>query len=115
VLAVVIVIICFTQWNRWQGEARYQTTDDAYLQTDLTPLSAQVQGYVRAVPVQDYDHVRAGQLIVEIVDDNYRATVAQAQANPSGPWCRWLGYLAARSAQPSSPPRRWCANSAPPT
>jgi membrane fusion protein (multidrug efflux system) len=81
VLAAAILVICFTQWNRWEGEARYQTTDDAYLQTDLTPLSAQVSGYVRTVPVQDFDHVHAGQLIVEIVDDNYRATVAQAQAN----------------------------------
>jgi membrane fusion protein (multidrug efflux system) len=81
VLAAVILILCFTQWNRWEGQARYQTTDDAFLQTNLTPLSAQVPGYVRAVPVQDYDHVRAGQLIVEIVDDNYRADLARAQAN----------------------------------
>jgi membrane fusion protein (multidrug efflux system) len=81
VLAAVILIVCFTQWNRWEGDARYQTTDDAYLQTDLTPLSAQVSGYVRAVPVQDFDHVRAGQLIVQIEDDNYRATRAQVDAN----------------------------------
>src|SRR5271156_6246386 len=81
VVAAIIVIVCFTHWNRWQGEARYQTTDDAYLQTDLTPLSAQVSGYVRAVPVQDFAQVRAGQVIVEIVDDNYRATVAEAAAN----------------------------------
>ena len=43
-----------SQWNRWEGEARCQTTDDAYLQADLTPLSAQIPGYVQAVPVQDY-------------------------------------------------------------
>jgi membrane fusion protein (multidrug efflux system) len=81
VLAAAVLFICFTQWNRWEGEARYQTTDDAYLATDLTPLSAQVAGYVQAVPVQDYAHVQAGQLIVQINDDNYRATVAQAKAN----------------------------------
>jgi membrane fusion protein, multidrug efflux system len=81
VLAAIILVVCFTQRNRWEGEARYQTTDDAYLQSDLTPLSAQVSGYVRTVPVQDFDRVRAGQLIVEIVDDNYRAAQAQADAN----------------------------------
>jgi membrane fusion protein (multidrug efflux system) len=81
VLVAVILIVCFTQWNRWQGEERYQTTDDAYLQTNLTPLSAQVSGYVRTVPVQDFAPVRAGQLIVQIVDDNYRATLAQTAAN----------------------------------
>ncbi|MEJ0065181.1 MAG: MFS transporter [Caulobacteraceae bacterium] len=31
--------------------------------------------------VQDFDRVRAGQLVAEIVDDDYRATVAQAAAN----------------------------------
>jgi membrane fusion protein (multidrug efflux system) len=81
VLAALILIFCFTRWDRWEGEARYQTTDDAYLQTDLTPLSAQVAGYVQSVPVTDYDHVRAGQLIVQIDASNYRASVAQAQAN----------------------------------
>jgi len=79
-VAAAIVYICFSRWNQWEGEARYQTTDDAYLQTDLTPLSAQVSGYVRSVPVQDYDHVHTGQLIVAIDDDNYRALVAQARA-----------------------------------
>ena len=80
-VAALIIVVCFTQWNRWEGAARYQTTDDAYLQSDLTPLSAQISGYVRDVPVQDYADVRAGQVIVAIVDDNYRALVAQAQAN----------------------------------
>ncbi len=83
-LAAVILFLCFTQWNRWEGEQRYQSTDDAYLQSNLTPLSAQVAGYVRAVPVQDFAHVRAGQLIVQIVDDNYRASVAEAKANIAG-------------------------------
>jgi len=80
VLAAAIVWVCYTRWNQWEGAARYQTTDDAYLQTDLTPLSAQVSGYVRSVPVDDFDHVAAGQLIVAIDDDNYRALVAQASA-----------------------------------
>jgi membrane fusion protein (multidrug efflux system) len=81
VAAAAIVVIFVSQWNRWEGEARHQTTDDAYLQSDLTPLSAKVPGYVRAVPVQDFDHVRAGQTIVEIEDDDYRASVAQAESN----------------------------------
>jgi membrane fusion protein (multidrug efflux system) len=81
VIAFLILVICLTQWDRWEGEARYQSTDDAYLQTDLTPLSAQVSGYVSAVPVQDYQPVRAGQLIAKIDDRDYRAALAQADAN----------------------------------
>ncbi len=81
VLAALIIYLCVTRWNRWQGEARYQRTDDAYLQTNLTPLSAQISGYVAQVPVQDYDHVKVGQTIVLIDDSAYRANVAQADAN----------------------------------
>jgi membrane fusion protein (multidrug efflux system) len=80
VAAVLVLVICATQWNRWEGAARYQTTDDAYLQTNLTPLSAQIAGYVQDVPVQDYDHVKAGQLIVQIDDAPYKAALAQAVA-----------------------------------
>jgi len=80
VLAALVLIICATQWNSWEGSRRYQSTDDAYIQTNLTPLSAQISGYVQDVPVQDYDHVRAGQVIVQIADDQYKAALAQAAA-----------------------------------
>jgi membrane fusion protein (multidrug efflux system) len=40
-----------------------------------------VSGYVRDMPAQDFERVRAGQVLVEIVDSDYRATVAQAEAN----------------------------------
>jgi len=83
-VAAAIVYVFFTQWNRWQGEERYQTSTDAYLQTNLTPLAAQVPGYVSSVPVQDYATVSAGQVIAEIVDSDYRARVAQAEAGVSG-------------------------------
>jgi membrane fusion protein (multidrug efflux system) len=79
-LAALVLILCATQWDRWEGEQRFQSTNDANLQTDLTPLAAQVAGYVRAEPVQDFQPVQAGQLIVQIDDDDYRAAVAQAQA-----------------------------------
>lgn len=80
VLAAAIIYVCFTQWNRWEGEQRYQVTDDAYLQTNLTPLAAQVAGYIATVPVQDYEAVKAGQVIATIEDDTYTAAVARAQA-----------------------------------
>ena len=81
VLAGGLIFFLSTRWNSWEGSSPRQTTDDAYLQSDLTPISAKVPGYVRSVLVQDYEHVRAGQVIARIVDDDYRATVAQAEAN----------------------------------
>jgi membrane fusion protein (multidrug efflux system) len=81
VAAAAILVVVTTRWNRWQGAAGWQGTDDAYLQSDLTPISARVAGYVRSVPVNDFDRVRAGQLVAQIVDDDYRAAAAQAEAS----------------------------------
>jgi membrane fusion protein (multidrug efflux system) len=65
IVAVGILVIVTTRWNRWQGGAGWQITDDAYLQTDLTPIAAKVAGYVGDVPVQDYQHVQRGQLLAQ--------------------------------------------------
>jgi len=81
VLAGLIALWFATQWTRWEGAEARQTTDDAYLQSDLTPLSARVPGYVRSVPVQDYQRVHAGQVVAQLVDDDYRAAVAQSRAD----------------------------------
>jgi membrane fusion protein, multidrug efflux system len=80
IVAIGIIIVVSTNWTRWEGGAGWQRTNDAYLQADLTPISAKVAGYVRELPIQDYEHVRKGQLLAQLVDDDYRATVAQAEA-----------------------------------
>jgi membrane fusion protein (multidrug efflux system) len=81
VVAIAIILIVTTNWTRWEGGPGWQKTNDAYLQADLTPISARVAGYVRELPIQDYEHVHKGQVIAQLVDDDYRAAVAQAEAN----------------------------------
>jgi membrane fusion protein (multidrug efflux system) len=81
IFALAILVIVSTRWTRWEGNAEWQSTDDAYLQADLTPIAAKVAGYVRALPVQDFDRVRAGDVLAQIVDDDYRAAVAQLEAS----------------------------------
>src|SRR5690348_5153867 len=81
IAAGVIVVLFATQWDRWVGLAVRQITDDAYVRGDITPLSAQVEGYVRRVPVEDFQRVKQGELLVQIEDDDYRARVAQAEAD----------------------------------
>jgi membrane fusion protein, multidrug efflux system len=78
--ALGVLVLITTRWNRWESNARRQSTDDAYLQSDLTPIAAKVAGYVRTMPVQDFERVHAGQVLAELVDDDYRATVDQLAA-----------------------------------
>jgi membrane fusion protein (multidrug efflux system) len=80
-LAMALVIGIATNWNSWVGSPGAQWTDDAYLQSDLTPLSALVSGPVTRVAVDDYQAVKAGDLLVEIDRRTYEAQLTQAEAN----------------------------------
>jgi membrane fusion protein (multidrug efflux system) len=80
-LAAALASLVIVNWNRWVGLAGAQWTDDAYLQADLTPLSAQVAGRISKVLVNDFQTVREGDLLVEIDDAPFRAQLDQAEAN----------------------------------
>ena len=67
-------------WNRFVGGGSTQRTDDAYLRADITPLSTRVSGSVAQVAVSDYQRVKAGDLLVQLKDDDFKAQVAQAEA-----------------------------------
>jgi membrane fusion protein (multidrug efflux system) len=79
-MAAAIVVLITGNWNRWIGEHASQETDDAYLRADLTPLSTKAAGVVAAVAVSDYQAVNAGDLLVQLRDDDFRAQVQQAEA-----------------------------------
>ena len=63
----------------WDYEARFQSTDDAFIAARQIPIAPQVSGYVTEVPVTDNEHVPAGGVIARI--DNRPYTIALNQAN----------------------------------
>lgn len=79
-MAVAIVFLIAGNWNAWASEKAEQETDDAYTRADLTPLSTKVAGLVATVAVSDYQSVKAGDLLVQLRDDDFRAQVQQAEA-----------------------------------
>ena len=94
-----LVVLFATQWDRWVGNFTRQTTDDAYIRGDVTPLSAQVDGYVRKVLVDDFQRVKAGALLVQIDDEDYAAKVAQAEADLLGAQAAIENIKARKAAQ----------------
>ena len=98
-LAVGALVLITTRWNRWESNARTQTTDDAYLQADLTPVAAKVSGYVTSMPVQDFERVHAGQLIVQIDQRDYVAAVDQLKASVNAAAATIEALKAQRSLQ----------------
>jgi membrane fusion protein (multidrug efflux system) len=79
-MAAGIVFLIAGNWNTRVSNKAEQKTDDAHVRADLTPLSTKVAGLVAKVPVTDYQPVKAGQLLVQLRDDDFRAQVAQAEA-----------------------------------
>ncbi|MEN3930400.1 HlyD family secretion protein [Microvirga sp. W0021] len=84
VLAIIIVLsgvlLVMHNWNRWDGAATYQRTDNATIKANLASLDAKVSGYVSIVAIKDFQEVHKGDLLVEIDDREYVAAVDQAKA-----------------------------------
>ena len=83
-LAAGILFSIAGGWNRFVGGGSTQRTDDAFLRADITPLSTRVSGTVAQVAVTDYQRVKAGDLLVQLKDDDFKAQVAQAEAGVAG-------------------------------
>jgi membrane fusion protein, multidrug efflux system len=79
-MAGAIVFLIAGNWNTAASDKGEQETDDAYTRADLTPLSTKVAGLVATVAVSDYRSVKAGDLLVRLRDDDFRAQVQQAEA-----------------------------------
>ncbi|MCA6126136.1 HlyD family secretion protein [Bradyrhizobium sp. WSM 1704] len=58
-----------------------ESTDDAYVKADSTIIAPKVSGYIARVLVADNQPVRAGQLLAEIDDRDYRTALNQARAD----------------------------------
>ena len=80
-LLFALVVGGVLAWELLIADGAGVSTDDAFVRADVTPMSARVDGYVRDVPVADNQAVRAGDLLVQVEDVDYRAQLAQADAN----------------------------------
>jgi membrane fusion protein, multidrug efflux system len=59
----------------------YESTDDAFIEGHIVPLSPKVGGYAVKVYVDDNQHVKKGDLLVEIDARDYQNRLEQAKAN----------------------------------
>lgn len=80
VVALAGVALILWGWKLGPFNTPVVSTDNAYVRGQITVLAPQVNGYVAKVLVQDYQHVQAGQPLVEIDNRTYQSRAAQAQA-----------------------------------
>ena len=74
--AIVIAVVAYFVLTG----GRYQSTDDAYVMSARTPISANVSARVLELAVHDNQPVKKGQLLFRLDDRDFKAALAQAQA-----------------------------------
>jgi membrane fusion protein (multidrug efflux system) len=84
IVALAFIAIATLRWDDWVAGAAVQSTNDAYVRAETTRLSTRVAGEVKIVAIQDYQRVKAGDLLVQIDPADYEAQVAQAEAGVQG-------------------------------
>ncbi len=78
--AVLFVLAALWAGN-WFFVGRHMvSTDNAYVRADISLISPQVEGYVRAIPVAENQSVHAGDVLVEIDPSDYQSRIASARA-----------------------------------
>ena len=58
----------------------YQTTDDAYVETTTVQVSPKISGHITKVYVTDNQPVKAGMVVAEIDDTDYKVALEKAEA-----------------------------------
>ncbi len=82
-LSVPLVIAIAGGWWYLTG-GRYVSTDDAYVQANMTPISADVAGRLIEVPVRDNQVVKQGDLLLRLDDRSYKIAVESSAAKLAG-------------------------------
>jgi len=79
-IAAVVLGIARLGYGWWTVGRFIESTDDAYIGGDVTVIAPKVAGFISQLDVGDNQHVRAGDLLLQLDDRDYRAALAKADA-----------------------------------
>jgi membrane fusion protein, multidrug efflux system len=68
-------------WDYWTVGRFQVSTDDAYVKADNTTIAPKVSGYLTEVLVGDNERVKAGQVLAQIDDRDFKVALDQAKAD----------------------------------
>jgi membrane fusion protein (multidrug efflux system) len=81
IVAIVGLLVLIWAFQKWSYGRSHESTDNAQIDGHIVPVLAKVGAYVKTVSVNENDHVKAGQLLVQLEDDDYRVRLQQAEAD----------------------------------
>jgi membrane fusion protein, multidrug efflux system len=77
-LALLVLLVFGVRYIIWS--AHHESTDDAYLEGHLHPISARITDTVQQVLIDDNQHVVEGQTLVILDPNDYKVRLDQAKA-----------------------------------
>ena len=81
ILIVLVVVGLGWAVKEYLYARAHESTDDAQVDGDMTPVLAKVGGYVQAITVDENNHVAVDSLLVMIDTAEYQARLEQAEAD----------------------------------
>ncbi len=85
VKAIVLVLVLLTAgyfgYKKINFALTHETTDNAQIETQITPVLPRVAGFVKNIAVKDYDSVKTGQLVVELDDAELQTQLLEMEAD----------------------------------
>ncbi len=76
-LVIAVIAGCSYYFNA----IKYETTDDAYVESDLVQIAPRVSGQISEIFIDDNQRIKEGDLIAKIDDRDYRIKYEQAKAS----------------------------------
>ena len=81
IVGVIVLVAIFFGYKKINFALTHETTDNAQIETQITPVLPRVSGYVKTIAIKDYDSVKAGQLVVELDDAELQAQLLEMEAD----------------------------------
>ena len=83
ILTIAAIILLFIAYKIYVW-VNTESTDNAYIEADISSVSAEINGVIASVLITENNLVKAGQIIAKIQDDDYKANLAKAEAALQG-------------------------------
>ena len=81
IFAIVLLTAGYFGYQKIHYSITHETTDNAQIETQITPILPRTAGYVKSLMVQDYDSVYKNQFLVALDDAELQSQLAEVEAD----------------------------------
>lgn len=81
ILAIVVIGGSLLGYQKYQYATTHEDTDNAQVEANFVPILPRMAGFVNQIYVKDYDHVKKGQLLVEIDTEEGKLALSELEVD----------------------------------